>query len=519
MVLRMPTPYRHPKTGMFWMRQDIPPHLRPYVGKGTIRVSLGTKDDGEAKRLAPAVQERFNAVIASAKAQHEGRAAALSLREVDSVLGEWYRQQVARWESEPGEAHRWDEYLSYHGSLFEPDGDHPERDHVFCPDRAILERVEAVLRAQGVVPDQATRHKAAERFAMMNYRLAQSMLRRIGGDWRPDPFLIQLPSNTGPETGSGDTRPVPLQSLVDGWAKENQRAGRAFYERQKTADRFVAFIGHADAARVTADDAVRFKEARLAAGVSPKTVANDINELQPIFRWAKANRKLFFTENPFSGIAPKPPKTAKRPRGPFSADEATRILTAARAETGFLRWLPFVLCYTGARLGEVCQAVKEDVRRHGAGAPWFIHIHGENAGEKASLKTPQSERMVPLHPALIGEGFLDHVTALSPGSALFPDIRPDGFGQRKGNATKLHGRWVRETAGVTDRNKDPAHAWRHVFEDRAHQAGLPQHITDALLGHLNKQNEGGSYGKGLMFMPDVLVTWLGKMGDPLRPQQ
>ena len=132
--------------------------------------------------------------------------------------------------------------------------------------------------------------------------------------------------------------------------------------------------------------------------------------------------------------------------------------------------------------------MREDVRREGEG-PWFIHLHAE--GDARSLKYPQSERMVPLHPALVAEGFLAYVQALRPGSPLFPDLRPDTFGTLKGTATKKHGRWVRKVVGITDTTKDPAHAWRHRFEDQARRAGVPQNVTDGLLGHLNAANEFG----------------------------
>jgi hypothetical protein len=74
---------------------------------------------------------------------------------------------------------------------------------------------------------------------------------------------------------------------------------------------------------------------------------------------------------------------------------------------------------------------------------------------------------------------------------------------------------VRNTVKITDKAKDPAHAWRHRFEDQARRAGLPQNVTDALLGHLNPMNESEGYGRGFRFMPDVTASWVAKMTDPL----
>ena len=197
---------------------------------------------------------------------------------------------------------------------------------------------------------------------------------------------------------------------------------------------------------------MRWKEDRLAAGRSTKTVANDIGELRPIWGWGRRNRKLTFAENPSQarhrGLSGSPALRADPTR-----KEARQVLTAARAETDTsLRWLPWVLCFTGARLGEVTQAVREDIQRDGGG-PWFLHIHNE--GDGRTLKTVHSERMAPLHPALIAEGFLRYVEGLAVGAPLFGDLIPDKFGTLKGTATKKHGRSVRRAVGITDKIKRP----------------------------------------------------------------
>jgi hypothetical protein len=104
--------------------------------------------------------------------------------------------------------------------------------------------------------------------------------------------------------------------------------------------------------------------------------------------------------------------------------------------------------------------------------------------------------MVPLHPALVAEGFCATCTDYLRCRRFSPIYAPDKFGALKGTATKKHGRWVRNTVGITDRAKDPAHAWRHRFEDQARRAGVPQNVTDALLGHLNAMNESEGYERG-----------------------
>jgi hypothetical protein len=46
------------------------------------------------------------------------------------------------------------------------------------------------------------------------------------------------------------------------------------------------------------------------------------------------------------------------------------------------------------------------------GGVWCLDIRLDYRGEDGSLKTEGSERKVPLHPAIIAEGFLDYARSL-----------------------------------------------------------------------------------------------------------
>src|ERR1700730_4064104 len=50
---------------------------------------------------------------------------------------------------------------------------------------------------------------------------------------------------------------------------------------------------------------------------------------------------------------------------------------------------------------------------------WCLAIRLDNRGEDGSLNTEGSERKVPLHPAIIAEGFLDYVRSLPKNGPLF----------------------------------------------------------------------------------------------------
>ena len=247
-------------------------------------------------------------------------------------------------------------------------------------------------------------------------------------------------------------------------------------------------------------------------GVGPPRRWPTIWRVRPIWAWGGATASYVRGE-PVRGAWPQRPKRqSRRSRGPYTEDEARKLLAAPCGDDASFRWLPWALCFTGARLGEVTQAVKEDIQGDGRVALVRSYSHRR---PRANAEDGPAQTDGPVHAALIAEGFLHHVQGL-PAVFIFGDLNPDKFGTLKGTATKKHGCWVRRTVGITDKTKDPAHAWRHRFEDQARRAGVPQNVTDGLMGHLNATNESEGYGRGFRFVPDATAPWLDKMASPLQ---
>ena len=108
----------------------------------------------------------------------------------------------------------------------------------------------------------------------------------------------------------------------------------------------------------------------------------------------------------------------ERIRG-FTDEEAALILrNAAKEKDPVRRWVPLLCAYSGARLSEVCQLRVEDVFQRGG--VWCMKFDPE-AG---SLKNENSERAVPLHPAIVESGFLQFVAAARSGP-LFTDLQAE----------------------------------------------------------------------------------------------
>jgi integrase len=191
--------------------------------------------------------------------------------------------------------------------------------------------------------------------------------------------------------------------------------------------------------------------------------------------------------NPAAGVTVK--RTERQRRLPFDDAEAALILAAARGQRGGRRWVPWLLACTGARLEEVCQAHVADIRQDGH--IWYLDINADGNGK--ALKNVGSARKVPLHRALIDEGFLEYVKGRRNGP-LFPDLKPDCFGRRGGTATKVLGRALRKL-GITDPRKVAGHSWRHRFKDLCRGAEIEKAIHDALTGHAAR-DVGDQYGLG-----------------------
>jgi integrase len=119
-------------------------------------------------------------------------------------------------------------------------------------------------------------------------------------------------------------------------------------------------------------------------------------------------------------------------------------------------------------------------------------------GDGKQLKSRAAVRRVPLHPVLIGAGFLRHVEeARRNGSVLlFPEL--DG---RRGGPDKRLGAMVTKTftayrrfIGQYERGRD-FHALRHSFTTALEDAAVSRQFIDELTGH-EGAGETSRYVKG-----------------------
>ncbi|MAU98872.1 MAG: hypothetical protein CMP81_23815 [Fulvimarina sp.] len=213
--------------------------------------------------------------------------------------------------------------------------------------------------------------------------------------------------------------------------------------------------------------------------------------------------------NPLDGIASKRVKgedgieiDASEERLPFEPHHmpALRTIADRKPRNSPDYWWIRVLPRTGLRLDEFAVLSPLDIRKiNGRWCIDLLHlddgdpIHRERRRE-LDLKTASSRRVVPIHPALIGDGFLDFVEKRrkrdGAHAQLFPQCRADKYGCYSAALSK---RLARQIDKVTTDKRHVAHSTRHNFAAACDAAGVPVSVREKFMGHA--LDEDGQKGR------------------------
>ena len=377
-----------------------------------------------------------------------------------------------------------------------------------CPETSALEihlgrLVDRLLLSEGIRQvDAASRGLLLRAFWLALRDAFEVRLRNAQGDYTPDPKSERFPAWVAPNGDSATTtQPVleggSLTALIEGWwveakARNLKPSTHESYSNSMAA--FVAFLGHDDCSRVSKSDVIGFKDHRLATinprtgkPISAKTVKdNDLSGLKAVFGWATSNGKMH--SNPAEGVTLKAAKPRRLRSKAFTDDEARAILTASlRVKRGgempetfaAKRWVPWLMAYTGARVGEMAQVRKEDLHKSGRSI-WYLRV----TPEAGTVKTNEARDVV-LHAHLIEMGFVEFVRA-APRGHLF--LRPSEDGDEQGRVLGplqgIKNRLAEFARGVVpDKGVAPNHGWRHRFKPVGVRAGIDRRTLDVISGH------------------------------------
>ena len=528
-VKRIPADLAHQLAGK---RIDVPladgltVRVRVTGTTDSIRFSLRTDDPAEAKirhaNAAAYIEGVFRAyrehqpasfsheqAVAFSKRMYEGWASGSRVRTYSIELTPDYEQRP---EGEPkqhslGRIEK-DEHASFDGAHFEHLAgvltEALASENIPWLEENLGAIIDRQLLKEGIVElERASRPKLLlesaramrDAFALRKRQLSDS-------NYAPDPMAERFPVFKPPGKPSEDRKVQSLTKILEDWWVEAKATGlvESTYESYRnTMANFVAFLGHDDASRVTAADVIRFKDHRLASinprtgkPISPKTVKDsDLAGLKAVFRWAVTNQRI--AANPAQGVTIKLGRPQKLRSKAYSDAEAIAILEASLkidisekpSRTNLaLRWVPWLMAYSGARVGEFAQLRQQDLRREGE--HWVLKV----TPEAGRVKNKEARDVV-LHPQLVAMGFPEFVNSRTAGY-LFVKLNPEEsiLGSLKGITNRLAS-FARGI--VKDKGVAPNHGWRHRFKTIGRAAGIDNAMLNAIDGHA-PETVGDSYG-------------------------
>ena len=506
----------HRRGAAYWFRRRVPTDLLNVLQRAEWKESLGTKDLEEAKRRCRERAVQTDREIAAARA----RAAAILSPPLTQLEAKGLaEEQLAAWlnneEAARFERGRW-AYESQSWMLSQ-DAEAYRADLAMGAWTKEADAAEEALSRAGrwYPKDHESFRLLAFELLKVRVRMAEGVGKRQAGEIVEPPAVLAVPS---PPPGQ-----VSLGELVDAYRAERvKRYGDEATDRKYRhvfraleeglgRDRPIRSITRADCrslrdlmATMPAHMGKRYpgmtiEKASAAAKregvpvISDRTLWSYLTNLSAVFNWAVDEEML--EKNPAKGVAERGQAKVRR-RGFTPAEMETLFvsLQGEREAHPWRFWLPAMALYSGARAGELAQLLVGDIKRI-EGRYCYDLSEFDAQGVRVAgkrLKTEASERIVPIHPALIRAGFLRFVTSSGrPSDRLFPELKEGPNGGFSHDLSRWFGRHL-DKIGLGDPTLT-FHGFRHGFRDAGARARIPDATVDAL-GGWRTPGVGAGYG-------------------------
>lgn len=146
--------------------------------------------------------------------------------------------------------------------------------------------------------------------------------------------------------------------------------------------------------------------------MSSRNIEKIFSRVRGLLNFALDKRYIKF--NPARGVVLKKSKGSKKSkREMFSPNEIQLIFKGLQNEKNSYKfWIPVLAYYTGARLAELVQIIKEDIKFSKTHNCWYIDINDNyhpGVRFQKHLKNSNSIRKIPLHDDLIDIGFIEFI--------------------------------------------------------------------------------------------------------------
>ena len=299
MVLMTPCPFKHPTTGVYYYRRGVPEGLRSLVGKREEKISLGTKDLAEAKRLhairAAEVEARWANLLRPPHTMSEREAHMAAFGHFEGYLSTFRdNPSQAPWQPSVGET-LWckipyDEFVK---KVLSPE-------YLSTPDPVAVERrryethchaeADQYLADRGLRVDEQGRLNLAKAIGAALQRASLVLRDFAAPDWAYPPVISRrtTQSDAGGSAIAKTDGPssVTFASLVAGWIKEKQPTEKTAYSWARVFNELRDFVGHDDAQWLLSDDLVRWKTSLIDRALSTNTIRDGkLAPVRAILQW------------------------------------------------------------------------------------------------------------------------------------------------------------------------------------------------------------------------------------------
>lgn len=532
----MAQPYKHPETGVYYIRRGVPDDLVQLLG-WEFKRSLRTKDAAEARRRYPALYQQSELAFEAARKQLKGEQA-FNNEQLHNIAHEWLQQELERlrhstdvtewlyplWTSEtetphgPVESTKWGTYKNQ-----EAQDEAPDYEAILAP------QIEKILAAKGY--PRLPKENASWGVLVRLMTGALHMLSEQALAYH-DGLLTHIPSvpSGSPIAANAHQKRREAQKTIwdafDAYATSKQLSGVERSNKGTIASykgmiqTFAELFGVLDLDKITKEIIHKHREhlngiPRAGIGVrklaapkqieraktdqlptlSQQTIRNHLRALSSIL--SHAVRLGWINENVVetSGVMRLVNQatrggTKTKPRD-FTQDElrrifASEVFTSTKSDPlhrkfgDAAHWLPLLMYYTGARREELAQLKASEVKA--TDGIHYLDIMTNGDDDERGVKTESSRREIPLHPDLISKGFLEYVQTLPVDGQLFPKLKPCPDGYYGTAFGKEWGTYLRTKVGL-ESTAYPSHGFRHTFKTLCRGSGMPEDVMDAIAGH------------------------------------
>lgn len=265
--------------------------------------------------------------------------------------------------------------------------------------------------------------------------------------------------------------------------------------QQRCSD-FLNYLSRQGGAKPSNSHAMAYRDELIQRELSHKSLKEYLAANR---QWCVA--KELIATNPFTVV--KLPKNSNAPtqRRRWKAIELEKLFSSrAYQEQGEqFDWITKLQMHQGCRPSEACQLRIKDIK-----LSKLPCIHFSDDADDQHLKNAASNRIVPIHRALLKSGFLDYVEQRKRqgASQLFDLVaRGDDFDWSK-DYRDAFGDFL-DACHFKAGQRPTAYSFRHTVVDELQKAGIDEYVVAQIVGHKHNTMTYGHYAKPLS--PEELV--------------